>query len=83
MKEIRYSREFFSEADVFQKFMDIAFADITDYVSFGQQEVPVMGMYGPLKEKDPETGKRSRSQERKTLFPPDHLKRWTDPWWQR
>lgn len=56
MKEIRYSREFFSEADVFQKFMDIAFADITDYVSFGQQEVPVMGMYGPLKEKDPETG---------------------------
>ena len=41
--------------------MDIAFADITDYLEFGTEEVPVMAIYGPVKTKDPETG------EEKTL----------------
>ncbi|ADE87487.1 small subunit terminase [Deep-sea thermophilic phage D6E] len=34
--------------DVLQKYIDIAFADITDYVSFGQREEQVIGMYGPV-----------------------------------
>jgi phage terminase small subunit len=33
---------------VLQKYIDIAFADITDYVSFGQREQQVIGMYGPV-----------------------------------
>lgn len=34
LKEDRMNREFFSEEDVFQKYMEIAFADITDFVEF-------------------------------------------------
>ncbi|WHH59155.1 terminase small subunit [Petroclostridium sp. X23] len=44
---------------VFQKYIDIAFADITDYVSFGQEEVPVMTMYGPLVVTDEDTGEKT------------------------
>ena len=61
LKQNRYQREFLSEADIFQKYMDIAFADITDFLDFGTEEVPVMALYGPVKIKDPETG------EEKTL----------------
>lgn len=61
LKQERLNREFLSEADIFQKYMDIAFADITDYLEFGTEEVPVMTLYGPAKIKDPDTG------EEKTL----------------
>ena len=56
LKQERLDREFLSESDIFQKYMDIAFADITDYLEFGTEEVPVMAIYGPAKIKDPETG---------------------------
>lgn len=56
LKQERLNREFLSESDIFQKYMDIAFADITDYLEFGTEEVPVMALYGPVKTKDPETG---------------------------
>ena len=29
--------------------MDIAFADVTDYVSFGRENIQVMGAFGPVK----------------------------------
>lgn len=58
LKQNRLNREMLSEEDIFQKYMDIAFADITDYVEFGQQEVPVMAMYGPVQVTDEETGKK-------------------------
>ncbi len=32
--------------------MDIAFSDITDYLLFGQEEVPVMGAFGPVVDKE-------------------------------
>ena len=35
--------------DIFQKFMDIAFADITDYVEFGQKEAPEIDENGEQK----------------------------------
>jgi len=35
---------------VLQKYIDIAFTDITDYLDFGQRDVPVMNMYGPVYE---------------------------------
>lgn len=61
LKQERLNREFLSEEDIFQKYMDIAFADITDYVEFGTEKVPVMAVYGPVQIKDEETG------EKKTL----------------
>lgn len=56
LKQNRLNREMLDENDIFQKYMDIAFADITDFLTFGQKEVPVMGPFGPIKVEDPETG---------------------------
>lgn len=39
LKEERYSKAFLSEADIFQKYMDIAYSDITDYLSFGKKKI--------------------------------------------
>lgn len=58
LKQNRFNREFLSEEDIFQKYMDIAFADITDYVEFGREQIQVMSMYGPVEVKDPETGQK-------------------------
>jgi PBSX family phage terminase large subunit len=43
LKQERLNREFLSESDIFQKYMDIAFADITDYATFGNKDVVVDG----------------------------------------
>ncbi len=63
LKQERLNREFLSESDIFQKYMDIAFADITDYVSFGREEVDVMGPFGPIKEKDEDGNERTIKKE--------------------
>lgn len=42
LKQERLNREFLSESDVFQKYMDIAFADVTDFVEFGNEDVDVI-----------------------------------------
>lgn len=62
LKQNQLNRNFLSEEDIFQKYMDIAFSDITDYVGFGREMVPVMGAFGPVQVKDEETG------EKKTLM---------------
>lgn len=49
---------FIDAMDVLKKYMAIAFADITDFVSFHQEEVPVMTAFGPLEVKNPKTGKK-------------------------
>ena len=38
LKKERLNREFLSEEDIFQKYMDIAFADMTDFVEFGNEK---------------------------------------------
>lgn len=58
LKQNRLNRAMLSEDDIFQKYMDIAFADITEYVSFQQEDVQVMTMYGPVFETDEETGEK-------------------------
>lgn len=58
LKKERLNRELLSEEDIFQKYMDIAFSDITDFLTFGQKEVPVMGPFGPVRMEDPDTGKK-------------------------
>lgn len=58
LKRERLNREFFSESDIFQKYMDIAFSDITDYLTFGTEEVPVIGASGLVEVKDLDTGEK-------------------------
>lgn len=58
LKQNRLNREMLSAEDIFQKYMDIAFSDITDYVEFGREEVPVMTAFGPLVVKDEDTGEK-------------------------
>lgn len=52
LKKDRCARELITEDDIFDKMIQIAYSDITDYVEFGREEVPVMTMYGPLEIKD-------------------------------
>ena len=59
LKQNRLNREMIDESDIFQKYMDIAFADITDFLEFGREEVPVMTAFGPLVVKDEETGEKT------------------------
>lgn len=58
LKQNRLNREMLDESDIFQKYIDIAFSDVTDFIEFGQEEVPVMSMHGPVQVKDPKTGKK-------------------------
>lgn len=58
LKQARLNRELLDESDIFQKYMDIAFADITDYVEFGREKVQVMGAFGPVMITDEETGQK-------------------------
>lgn len=46
LKQNRLNREMLDESDIFQKYMDIAFADMTDYAEFGNETY-----------QDPDTGK--------------------------
>ncbi|SHJ12750.1 terminase small subunit [Clostridium magnum] len=54
LKADKFKGAMLSAQDLLQKYIDIALSDITDYVEFGQEEVPVMTMYGPLKDEDDE-----------------------------
>lgn len=47
LKQNRLNREMLKQEDIFQKYMDIAFLDVTDYLSFGQEEIETD--YGPKK----------------------------------
>lgn len=58
LKQARLNREMLDEHDIFQRYMDIAFADITDYVEFGRERIQVMGVFGPVEVKDPDTGEK-------------------------
>ena len=58
LKQSRLNRELLDESDIFQKYMDIAFADVTDFVEFGQDEEYVIGPYGVVEIKDSETGEK-------------------------
>lgn len=58
LKQSRMNQAMLDPSDIFQKYMDIAFSDITDFLTFGQKEVPVMGPFGPVKVEDPDTGEK-------------------------
>lgn len=52
LKQNRMNQVLLEPEDIFQKYLDIAFADITDFVQFGQEEVQVTTMFGPAKDED-------------------------------
>lgn len=57
LKEIKRQTILIGEDDIVERYMRIAFADMTDFVEFSRVTVPIMTMFGPMKEKDPITGK--------------------------
>ncbi len=48
LKINRINRELLKEEDIFQKYMDIAFSDMGDYVEWGQEEEPVKAPDGSV-----------------------------------
>lgn len=58
LKEIKRQQIIAGTEDVVELQMRIAFGDIGDYVTFGQESVPVMAMYGPVKVENKTTGEK-------------------------
>lgn len=58
LKQNRLNREMLDESDIFQKYMDIAFSDVTDFLEFGREDIQVMGAFGPVEVEDPDTGEK-------------------------
>lgn len=61
---------FIDAQDILKAYIEIAFADITDFVTFGQREVPVMGPFGPIIVKTgppDEDGKKTEQPLMKTV----------------
>lgn len=58
LKEIKRESLLLDVDDLVEKQMKIAFADLSDYVEWGRETVPVMAMYGPVQTTDPETGEK-------------------------
>lgn len=60
MKQERFTKDYLTQEDIFQKYMDIAFSDVGDYVRFGRKQMPQWreenGEYIPVI--DPNTGKQ-------------------------
>lgn len=58
LKEIKRQQIVAGSEDIVELQMRIAFADIGNYVTFGQKSVPVMAMYGPVQVENKETGEK-------------------------
>lgn len=56
IKDAKIKQSMYNAEDLFRKMMDIAYSDATDYLTFGQETVRVMGTFGPVTVKDPITG---------------------------
>lgn len=56
IKDAKIKQAMYTAEDFFQKMMDIAYSDATDYMTFGQETVRVMGTFGHVTVKDPITG---------------------------
>lgn len=56
LKKEMYADALLDPQDIVQKYIDIAFADLNDYLEYGREFVNVMGPFGPITIKDEETG---------------------------
>lgn len=52
LKELKRQMILIGEEDMVEFHMRIAFADMGDYLSFGREEVPVIGAFGPIKDEE-------------------------------
>lgn len=59
LKDMKKESIMLNEDDIIERYMNIAFADMTDFVSFGREEVPVIGPFGPVVIEDEKTGKKT------------------------
>lgn len=50
LKSDRMNRELLTADDIFQKYIDIAFADMNDYLEWREEDVPVITAFGLLKD---------------------------------
>lgn len=50
LKSDRMNRELLTAYDIFQKYIDIAFADMNDYLEWREEDVPVITAFGLLKD---------------------------------
>lgn len=48
LKKEMYADALLDPQDIVQKYIDIAFADLNDYLEYGRELVPVMGPFGPV-----------------------------------
>ena len=58
LKKDQMNKTFLSEQDIFNKYIDIVFADMKDYVSWGQKKVPLYDDSGVVEVRNPKTGKK-------------------------
>lgn len=56
LKKEMYADALLDPRDIVQKYIDIAFADLNDYLEYGRELVPVMGPFEPITVKDEDTG---------------------------
>lgn len=59
LKQAKLNRAMLDEDDIFQKYIDIAFADVTDYIDYGVEDVPLM---------DTNTGKQIADGEGNLIY---------------
>lgn len=55
LKEAQRSDLYIDSLDIKRQWAKQAYADVNDYVTFGKREVPLMGMFGPVKGKNGKT----------------------------
>lgn len=56
LKQAKMNRAMLEPEDIFQKYMEIAFSDMVDYVEFGREEIAVTSKGEPVLVKNRETG---------------------------
>lgn len=60
LKEAKRASIMIDVDDIVERYMRIAFSDITDFVEFGRALVPVMTAFGPLEATNPDTGEKEQ-----------------------
>lgn len=63
LKELKSKSIMLNEDDILERYMRIAFADMTDFVEWGQEEKIVIGQFGPVEYKNPVTGEKELLKE--------------------
>lgn len=63
LKKMKKDSIMLDEDDIIERYMNIAFADMTDFITFGREEVPIIGPFGPIVIKNEETGEETELKQ--------------------